>query len=316
MLAPANCRYVPIAGDASFRRYFRVQRDTGDSVILMDAPPDRETPAAFAEVTRRLLGARARAPRIYHADIDRGFLLLEDFGDDLYLSRAVRDNADRLYRSAIDMLIRVQSADHHGLPAFDADTMRRETNLFIDWLLVRHLDMKPRRGDMQIYDTVFARLIENALEQPQTFVHRDYHSRNLFAVATGDTPGIVDYQDAVVGPVSYDLASLLKDCYIEWSPAKIRQWTAYFLRRYRDAFGGEFDEKVFTRWLDLMGMQRHFKASGIFARLYHRDGKRGYLKDIPRTLGYIRNCSARYSGFAELTARIDEVLRATRAKQR
>ena len=316
MLAPSNCQYLPITGDASFRRYFRVKRDIGDSVILMDAPPDRETPAAFVEVTRRLLRAHARAPRIYHADVDRGFLLLEDFGDDLYLYRATQGNADQLYRSAIDMLIKVQSADHHGLPAFGADTMREEMNLFIDWLLVKHLDMKPRRGNMQIYDAAFDRLIETALEQPQTFVHRDYHSRNLFALANGDTPGLVDYQDAVVGPVSYDLVSLLKDCYLAWPLEKTRHWILYFLQRYRDAFGDELDKKVFTRWLDLMGIQRHFKASGIFARLYHRDKKSGYLKDIPRTLRYIRSCCAHYPEFAELSVRMDEVLRATLAKQR
>ncbi len=134
--------------------------------------------------------------------------------------------------------------------------------------------------------------------------------------STGDTPGIIDYQDAVVGPVSYDLVSLLKDCYLAWPPAKIRRWVLYFLRQYRDAFGDEPDPKVFIRWLDLMGMQRHFKASGIFARLYHRDKKSGYLKDIPRTLGYIRSCSKHYPEFADLSLRMDEILRATLAKQR
>lgn len=316
MLAPAVCRYSPMTNDASFRRYFRVKRDTGNSVILVDAPPDRETPAAFIKITQRLLRAGVRVPQVYYADPDQGFLLLEDFGDGLYLDYVNQHNADELYRAAIDMLIGIQNADHRGLSVFDADAIREEMSLFTDWLLSRHLQMKPDRDTMKIYNSAFELLIDNILKQPQTFVHRDYHSRNLLVTKYGSSPGVIDYQDAVVGPISYDLASLLKDCYLSWPQTMVRSWIRYFLQQHRDVFRSDLDENTFVRWFDLTAMQRHFKASGIFARLYHRDGKRSYLNDIPRTLTYIMNCVPRYPEFSGLGGCISEVLKLITANRK
>ena len=315
VLAPANCRYIPLIDDASFRKYFRVECNTGNNAVLMDSPPDKEKPAAFIEITKRLLHAGVRVPRIYHADPTRGFLLIEDFGDDLYLDCINPDNADKLYLAAIDMLIRIQSADQRGLAIFDADEMRKEMHLFIDWLLDAHLNMKPDQGTMRIYDDAFEKLIDSALEQPQTFVHRDFHSRNLLVVEDGDTPGVIDYQDAMIGPISYDLVSLLKDCYLVWPRTRIQRWISYFIQQYHSSMNHDLDEKIFLRWLDLMGMQRHFKAIGIFARLYHRDGKHKYLNDVPRTLNYIRDCSSRYCEFSDLNACLGKIPRATLTNQ-
>lgn len=313
-LAPADCRYLPLGGDASFRRYFRVECGENRRFMLMDSPPGKEDPAPFVEITQRLLESGVRAPRIHHADLARGFLLIEDFGDQLYLDRLDRRNADTLYRSAIDALIRIQQADRRGLPAFDAGVMLEEMHLFTDWLLGEHLGAPPDAGARRIYEDAFERIVENALAQPQTFVHRDYHSRNLIVLEDDGAPGVLDYQDAVVGPVSYDLVSLLKDCYVAWPREDVARWRRYFLERRRACTGDEFDDGVFERWFDLTGMQRHFKASGIFARLRHRDGKCGYLADVPRTLGYVVDCTARYPEFAELGAELNKVLQRLQEK--
>ena len=310
LLAPAVCRYLPLAGDASFRRYHRVVYGDGRSLVLVDSPPDREDPAPFIEITRRLLECGIRAPRIHHADRARGFLLIDDLGDELYLDRVGRDSADELYRAAIDALVRMQRADCRALPVFDADMMMEEMRLFTDWLLDRHLGMAPDAKARRIYEDAFDGIIKNALAQPRTFVHRDYHSRNLLVMREGATPGVLDYQDAVVGPITYDLVSLLRDCYVEWPRADVARWRAYFLQRRRENGAADgFDAVEFERWFDLVGMQRHFKASGIFARLYHRDGRRGYLEEVPRTLGYIAACASRYREFAALGEQLGGVIR-------
>ncbi len=309
VLAPASCRYLPLSGDASFRRYFRVECGENRRFMLMDSPPGKEDPAPFVEITRRLLENNVRAPRIHHADLARGFLLIEDFGNQLYLDKLDRNNADALYHAAIDELVRIQTTDYRGLPALDAGTMMEEMHLFTDWLLGKHLGAPPNAGVRRIYEDAFERLVENALAQPQTFVHRDYHSRNLVVLKNDEAPGVLDYQDAVVGPVSYDLVSLLKDCYVAWPREDVARWRRYFLERRRACTGDEFDDDVFERWFDLTGMQRHFKASGIFARLRHRDGKRGYLADVPRTLGYVVDCTARYPEFTELGVELNKVLK-------
>ncbi len=311
----AACRYSLLAGDASFRRYFRAECGDGRRFVLMDSPPDREDPAPFAEITQRLLRGGVRAPRIHHADLTRGFLLIDDFGDDLYLNRLDPGTADDLYRAAIDTLVKIQQIDHRGLPAFDTPAMMGEMQLFIDWLLDRHLGMAPDTKTRGIYENAFQLIVENALSQPQTFVHFDYHSRNLLVLENDGAPGVLDYQDAVVGPASYDLASLLRDCYIAWPQPDVDRWRRYFLEQRRD-HGDDFDVPDFERWFDLAGMQRHFKASGIFARLYHRDGKPNYLADIPRTLGYIVSCAARYPEFAGLHEQLNKVARRLPAERR
>ena len=246
MLSPAACRYSQLSGDASFRRYYRVECDDSHRLLLMDSPPDKEDPVPFVEITKRLLDLGVRAPRIHHADLAYGFLLIEDFGDTLYLDRLNPGNADAMYRSAIDTLVRMQQGDCSTLPAFDADTMMQEMRLFIDWLLDRHLDMAPPdTKTRRVYEIAFEQLVENALVQPQTFVHRDYHSRNLMVLGSDAAPGVLDHQDAVAGPVSYDLVSLLMDCYVAWPHSDIARWQGYFLEHRREHIDDACDNAFF-----------------------------------------------------------------------
>jgi aminoglycoside/choline kinase family phosphotransferase len=286
---------VPASSDASFRQYFRVATPDGP-VILMDAPPEFEDSHPFVEIDQRLRDAGANVPRILAADLEQGFLLLSDLGDDIYLGQLDADNADALYGDAIETLVAMQAhADCRGLPPYDAELLHREMALFPDWLLERHLGLDLRDARPALSAT-FEQLAESALEQPRVFVHRDYHSRNLMRTAR-DNPGILDFQDAVAGPVSYDLVSLLRDCYVAWPDERVDHWIEQYLR-LADAAGIETGGAArFRRWFDLMGVQRHLKASGIFARLYHRDGKAGYLPDIPRTWGHVR---ARFGQYEEL----------------
>lgn len=276
---------VPASSDASFRSYFRVSTPRGP-VILMDAPPEREDSRSFIDVAERLHDCGVNAPRILASDLDEGFLLLSDLGDDCYLACLDENSADTLYGDAIDALVAIQHyARTAGLPDYDEAMLRNEMALFPDWLLERHLglDTTPVRAELE---ATMEALVANALEQPRVFVHRDYHSRNLMRTAR-DNPGILDFQDAVTGPVTYDLVSLLRDCYIAWPEARVDTWIERYRERAAAAGLDVADAATFRRWFDLMGVQRHLKASGIFARLYHRDGKPGYLADIPRTWNHI-----------------------------
>lgn len=299
-----NVALASASADASFRRYFRAS-EGGKSWVVMDAPPEHEDCRLFADVTRRLLAAGVSVPRIHAQDPDQGFLLLDDFGGTHYLARLDDTSADALYGDATAMLGRIQSADTGGLPPYNEALLQREMALFPDWLLGTHLGLTLSDVERRILDDAFALLVANALEQPRTFVHRDYHSRNLM-VMERDNPGVLDYQDAVLGPVTYDLVSLLKDCYIAWPWARVRSWALGF----RDRAVPEADDVTFLRWFELMGAQRQLKAAGIFARLWRRDGKPGYLADIPRTLGYIADAATRHAELrplAELIARFDVV---------
>jgi len=296
---------VPASSDASFRRYFRVGTP-GGSVILMDAPPELEDSRPYVDVAERLLAAGVNVPAILAADPDQGFLLLDDLGDDLYLAQIDDHNADALYGDAIEALVSMQSRTRcDGLPDYDEALLRREMRLFPDWLLERHLGLETAAAEADL-TTTFDALVEAALEQPRVFVHRDYHSRNLMRTRDNN-PGILDFQDAVVGPVTYDLVSLLRDCYVAWPATRIEQWIAQYRRRAAGAGLETGDADTFRRWFDLMGVQRHLKASGIFARLYHRDGKPGYLDDIPRTWGYISALLDRHDELRPL-ARVAERL--------
>ena len=308
-LAPAACRYTPLRGDASFRRYFRVECGDGRNLVLMDSPPDRENPTPFVAVTQRLTEHGVRAPCIRHADLARGFLLLDDFGDELYLNRLDRTNVETLYRAAMDTLVEIQRIDPAGLPAYDLETMMGEMRLFTEWLLGRHLGVKLNAADARFFDEAFGQIATDALSQPQTFVHRDYHSRNLVVVEENAPPGVLDYQDAVRGPISYDLASLLRDCYVSWPWKDIVNHRRWFLERRRERTGEDLEEDIFARQFDFATMLRHFKAGGIFARLYHRDGKPGYLRNLPRTLGYIVEAAQRQPGFSELGERVANAIR-------
>jgi hypothetical protein len=276
---------VPASSDASFRRYFRLR--CGDaSYIAMDAPPEREASRPFVEIALRLGMHGVKVPQVYRYDLGLGFMLLSDMGERSYLSALDEAAVERLYADALDTLLRIQATDPTGLPPYDETLLRRELALFEDWLLGKHLGLRLTAGQRRLLHEAFDALVQASLEQPRVFVHRDYHSRNLMAGPHG--PGVLDFQDAVIGPVTYDLVSLLRDCYIAWPRARVEAWAL----RYRDAAvrAGLIDhtpDEVFLRWLDLTGIQRHLKASGIFARLYRRDGKPGYLADIPRTLGYV-----------------------------
>lgn len=308
---------APASADASFRRYFRVTRP-GGTCVAMDAPPDKEDVAPYLRVAGMLGDIGVHAPRVLERNAADGFLLLTDLGSTTYLTElADRSRGPQLYADAIAALVRIQARGHGhaaSLPPYDEKLLRFEMSLFPDWLVGRHLGLSLDAGESRDLAAAFDLLVANALEQPRVFVHRDYHSRNLM-VCPGDNPGILDFQDAVHGPLTYDLVSLLRDCYIAWPEPQVVAWALEF-RRQASAAGlaTGADDAAFLRWFDLMGVQRHLKASGIFARLWHRDGKPGYLQDVPRTLEYIEQACARHADLAALGALVgDRVLPAMRA---
>ena len=280
---------APASSDASFRRYFRARRG-GRSWILMDAPPEKEDCRPFVALAKAMRAVGLNVPEVLAADLGRGYLLLTDLGETPYLAVLDGDRADALYGDAMEALLRLQRAQPPAdLPRYDRALLEDELALFTDWFLGRHLEMTPPDEWPRVAEI----LVGAALEQPVVWVHRDYHSRNLM-YTEDHNPGILDFQDAVLGPVSYDLVSLLRDCYIAWPEDRIQGWVRRYHRRLRDkgVVRAEVDEITFRRWFDRMGMQRHLKAIGIFARLNHRDGKPGYLNDIPRTLRYLQRVGA------------------------
>jgi hypothetical protein len=288
---------TPASEDASFRKYYRIGFGK-DTKIIMDAPPASEDIRAYLDVTARLQACGVHVPEIHALDADNGLLLLDDFGTTLYLDIISADNAEELYQDAIRTLVKIQTgAMTEGLPRFEGQFLLAEMELFRDWLVYRHLNISLNQERSRMLDEVFAFLVAAALEQPFTFVHRDYHSRNLMYTRLRN-PGVLDFQDAVFGPVSYDLVSLLRDCYIKWPRTRVLQWVCEYFRTMSPACS----EEEFIRWFDLMGVQRHLKASGIFARLCHRDNKAGYLQDIPRTLSYILDLENVYRELDGLTS--------------
>jgi len=300
----------PASEDASFRRYFRVQRE-GVSYILMDAPPEKEDCVPFIHVSELFLALGLHVPEILARDLAQGFLLLSDLGSRLYLDELNEETVDRLYGDALGALAALQSCgpDTSGLPPYDRELLMFEMSLFRDWLMGTHLNLPLDPQQQENLQRCFGRLADSALEQPAVCVHRDYHSRNLM-VSDYHNPGVLDYQDAVIGPVTYDLVSLLRDCYISWSRNRVEDWALgyYELAQQTGILRpGQVNEEKFLQWFDWMGVQRHLKAAGIFARLNHRDGKPGYLKDIPRTLAYVTDVCSRYGELAEL-GRITETV--------
>jgi aminoglycoside/choline kinase family phosphotransferase len=306
LLAGEAHSVAPASSDASFRRYWRVTRP-GGSFVVMDAPPEYEDCGRFADLARRFRAVGLNTPEILAEDLENGFLALGDLGTRLYLDALSPATAEALYGEALAALATLQSrGPTHGLPAYDGPFLRREIELFREWLLGRHLGITLDDRASEIWGQACETLIANALEQPRVCVHRDFHSRNLM-VTDPPSPGILDFQDAVVGPVTYDLVSLLKDCYIAWDPGQVTAWAL----GYRDlavesSVMPEVDRERFLRWFDLMGAQRHLKACGIFARLHHRDGKPQYLADIPRTLAYVLDVAERYPELEALGALIRE----------
>jgi N-acetylmuramate 1-kinase len=314
-------RIEPASADASFRRYFRLTRGA-DSYIVMDAPPQKEALGPFVSVARSLLGIGLNVPVILARDLERGFLLLSDLGTRQYLQEldAGRE-VERLYSDALDALVRLQTRGGEAaqtLPPYDRAALSREMELLPEWFLARHLELAPGPAQRAMLDRLFEFLAQSALAQPSVFVHRDYHSRNLLVTAESN-PGIIDFQDAVRGALTYDAVSLLKDCYIAWPRERVLGW----LLGYREALASAgvpvgADEAQFVRWFDLMGLQRHIKVLGIFARLFYRDGKPGYLHDLPRVLAYTRDAAARYAETAEfasyIAAQIDPRFEAAQAR--
>lgn len=288
---------VPVSGDASFRRYFRVTgNNDNQTFIVMDAPPEHEDCRPFVAIAHHWHANGIDVPKVLREDLAQGFLLLEDFGDTLMLGQLNDRNADRIYAGAMKELCRIQQvseAPDYPLPPYDTALLDREMALFPDWLLTQQLGMELSNGERALLDTTFAFLRESALAQPEVPVHRDYHSRNLLVRPGTDSPGVIDFQDAVRGPVTYDLVSLLKDCYIRWPEERLGRWIEHYRQLSRDAGLHNADSASFRQWFELMGMQRHLKASGIFARLAIRDGKTGFLKDIPRTVHYLVEASAK-----------------------
>jgi N-acetylmuramate 1-kinase len=288
---------APASADASFRRYFRVIRGA-DTYIVMDAPPDKEDLGPFVSVARLLLGIGVNVPVILARDQKRGFLLLSDLGVRQYLDELAADGAaDRLYADALGALSTMQTADSamaRELPGYSHALLMREMEFMPEWFLRSHLGLQVSAGERAMLDGLFEILAQSALAQPAAFVHRDYHSRNLL-VTEAANPGILDFQDAVWGPVTYDLVSLLKDCYIAWPAPRVRAWALQYRERLlAKGFALGATEAQFLRWFDLMGLQRHIKVLGIFARLFYRDGKPQYLKDLPRVLRYTRETAEAY----------------------
>lgn len=301
-----NFTIQPASEDASFRRYFRIHLGN-TTYIAMDAPPEHEDSESFVNVDKLLEFHRVHVPHIFNTDLTQGFILLDDLGSTAYLDKLNTGTVDQLYGDALNALFTMQTrVPHDQLPPYDHALLNREMALFRDWFLQTHLGLELDTDAEAILNDSFRYLTENALAQPKVFVHRDYHSRNLM-VTGHNNPGILDFQDAVSGPITYDLVSLLRDCYIAWPDSRVDAWTAAYHNRLVQHGFLDTDYARFQQWFDGMGMQRHLKAIGIFSRLNHRDGKSGYLKDIPRTLGYVLNVSSRHPAlepFARLMQRL------------
>jgi aminoglycoside/choline kinase family phosphotransferase len=299
-------RLAPASADASFRRYFRVWNTAGETRVVMDAPPDKEDLAPYLKVTSLLGDCGVHVPMIEAVDQARGLILLEDLGSTHFLSRLNGGtDADELYGPALTALADIQQRGRSGarqLPAYDRAVLEREMALMPEWFCARHLELPRTAATEALLAETFELLVREALAQPRVLVHRDYHSRNLM-VTTTRNPGIIDFQDALDGPVSYDLVSLLKDCYISWPRARVERWVSDY-RRQLQARGLAVgrDDAEFLRWFDLMGLQRHIKVLGIFARLWYRDGKNGYLADLPRTLDYVCDAAARFPELQKFAA--------------
>ena len=296
VLALREYEVRPASADASFRRYFRVSGN-GATYIVMDAPPDKEDMRPFIEIARRLHHLGLNVPEVLEQDLVHGYLLLTDLGQQMYLPQLNESTVERLYGDALGALVVLQAGiftEPGFLPEYDEALLRREMELFREWYLGRHLGLKLSRAQTATLDEVFTTLVRSALSQPRVWVHRDYHSRNLM-VTPGNNPGILDFQDAVRGPATYDLVSLLRDCYIAWPLERIEEWAlGYQTLALQSGLPVCEDEVQFLCEFDFMGVQRHLKATGIFARLNQRDGKPAYLDDIPRTLGYVVGVSGRH----------------------
>ena len=308
VLGHGDFTLAPASNDASFRRYFRASfADGRPSLIAMDAPPGHEDCRPYVHVAKLFGAAGVHVPALHACDLDRGFLLLSDLGDITYLAALGEGNADRLYGDALDALIRIQLASRaDALHDYSRELLSRELALFPEWYVGRQLGAELSGSRRQVLDEGFARLLENNLAQARVFVHRDYHSRNL--MLSEPNPGILDFQDAVYGPVTYDLVSLLRDAYVCWPEERVIDWCIRYWERARKSglpLAPDFAD--FYRDFEWMGAQRQFKVLGIFARLCFRDGKDGYLRDQPLVMRYLRATCGRYRELAPLARLLDEL---------
>lgn len=300
----------PASADASFRRYFRVSvAGEKNPLIAMDAPPEHEDCAPWLKVAELFGAAGVHVPTVLANDAAQGFILMSDLGNTTYLDALRPDNAAALYGDALGSLIAIQRTSRPGvLPEYSREMLLREMRLFPEWYIGRHIGVDLDDNQMASLEDVFARILEVNLAEPRVFVHRDYHSRNLMLIGEGTNPGIIDFQDAVYGPLSYDLVSLLKDAYIRWEEdfvldQLIRYWEA--ARTLGLPVRSDFAD--FHRDFEWMGVQRHLKVLGIFARLYHRDGKEGYLKDLPLVMDYLRRACTRYGALRPLLRLLERI---------
>ena len=292
--APAQLETV--SGDASFRRYFRA-RTANAQFIAVDAPPDKEDSAPFVNIGQRWRAAGIKVPNILLADLNLGFMLLEDFGDQMLLPM-LNSSDPSPYAAALKTLLQLQQVEDSELSPYNAEVLQREMGLFDKWFLSRCLGLDTKDW-LPLLQPIYAALIERAEAQIQVPVHRDYHSRNLMLCAD-DSLGVIDYQDALLGPITYDLVSLLRDSYIDWPEEKVEGWVEGYRLQLRNAGFDVPGSAEFLKDFYLMGMQRQLKVVGIFCRLWLRDGKQGYLKDIPRTFNYLHSAATKYTEFAQL----------------
>ena len=307
---------APASADASFRSYWRTHHQ-GQSWIVMDSPPAQEDPQPWLAIGARLATAGLHVPAVHAHDLRQGFLLIEDLGSALYLPALGEDTVDALYGAAMDALLRMQlRTDVHGMPPYDQAFLQRELEIMPAWFLGRHLGHAADAHEQQLLQDAFDVLLHEAMAQPRCFVHRDFHSRNLLIVESDTptaasaqllSPGIIDFQGALLGPITYDLASLLRDCYIAWDAARVQGWVEGYRQRLQQAglIDASVDRTRFLRWFDLIGLQRHLKVLGIFCRLAYRDGKPGYLDDLPRVYRYVIEVARRYPELAALAALLE-----------
>ena len=295
------------SADASFRSYWRVDAG-GETRIVMDAPPDKENIAPWLAIGARLHDAGLHTPQVFAVDHARGFILMEDLGNRTYLPELNDSSADALYGDAFDALLTMQTrVSPADLPQFDQALLRTGMENLPEWFFDRHLGFVPASEDRATIEAAFALLVANARAQPQVFVHRDFHSRNLMIVAR-DNPGVIDFQGALHGPIAYDLASLLRDCYIAWPGERVDAWVRGYHQRLRAAGVVDADVVTFRRWFDLVGLQRHTRLLGQFCRLNYRDGKPGYLNDLPLTLRYVLDVARGYRELAAFAALIERAV--------
>lgn len=299
-------RLSPLKGDASPRRYFRLEIEWGYTAVVMDAGDELDSCRAFLAIAAALKKNGVNAPSIYAADLQKGFLLLTDFGNELYEHTLNRDTADTLYRDAINVLFKLQmvkGVEGLALPFFNEEMYAEECGRFHEWYLRKHLGWALTQKDYQILENMYGLLTESAMTQPQVFVHRDYHSRNLMRLPGVRMPGVLDFQDALRGPITYDVLSLLRDCYIDWPEVRVNNWLDYYRQSaLHNGILKEDDPFIFTQWVDWVGLQRHLKCLGTFARLKYRDKKSSYLAYIPRLLRYTRSVCQRYPVLQPLLA--------------